>query len=93
LIIGVCRIEVLISDSRSLKEKRYVLNSLKAQISNKFNVSVAEVEDNDLWQKAVLGVAVVSNGTKHANQVISNVIKLIENDRRVQLLDYTLEMK
>jgi len=90
--IGICRIELLIPGSSSLKEKRYVLSSLKSQIRSKFNCSIAEVEGNDLWQKTVLAVAVVSNESRHADQIMARITQFIENDRRIQLLDYSTKI-
>ena len=58
--IGLCTIELFIADSQSLKDKRQVLLSLKDRLRQKFNLSVAEIEDQDLWQKAVLALACVA---------------------------------
>ena len=79
-------------ESGSLKSKRSILKSIRTRVRNKFNVSISELSDNDLWQKAVLGVAVVSNETRHANQVLSKVVDLVQTDARVELVDYSLEM-
>jgi hypothetical protein len=86
-----CYIELFIGESQSLKAKRQVIKSLKDRISNEFNVSVAEVADHDLWQRAALGVAVVSTATQHANEVLSKVINFVERDFRIQLIDYHIE--
>ncbi|MDA0747588.1 MAG: DUF503 domain-containing protein [bacterium] len=92
MTIGFCRVVLFLPDSGSLKAKRSVLEGLRQRVRNRFNVSVAEIADNDLWQKAVLGIAVVSNETRHANQVLNKVVELIQKDHRVQLIDYSLEM-
>ena len=92
MTIGFCRLELYLPDSASLKAKRSLLKSLSARIRNKFNVSVSEVGDNELWQKALLGVAVVSNETRFANQVLSKVVDMVQSETRVELLDYSLEM-
>jgi uncharacterized protein YlxP (DUF503 family) len=68
------------------------VKSIRTRVRNKFNVSISELSDNDLWQKAVLGVAVVSNESRHANQVLSKVVDLVQTDARVALVDYSLEM-
>jgi len=70
MIVGVCTIELFISDSQSLKDKRQVLHSLKDRLREKFNLSVAEVDGQDLWQKAVLGMACVANEGAHVNRVL-----------------------
>ena len=87
-----CIVSLYISDSRSLKGKRQVLNSLKERIRSRFNVSVAEVESQDLWQRADLGMAVVSTAVQHCDEVMAKIVNFIEGDYRVQILDYQTEM-
>ena len=79
--IGVCKLTLQLPENQSLKGKRRVISSLSSRIRNKFNVSVAEVSDNDAWQTATLGVSCVSNNTRHADEVISQVIAFIERTR------------
>ena len=92
MFIGVCTIEIHIPDSGSLKMKRQSLRSIKDRIRSKFNVSVAEVEDNDLWQKASLAVAAVSNDKSHLNQTMDHVLNLVRAVPEVSLLDYHIEI-
>ena len=93
MIIGTCTLDIFLPNSTSLKAKRQHLKSLKTRIRNKFNVSVAEIEHNELWQRAVLGIAIVSNDTQYAHQVLSKTVNLVENSGAVVLLDYTVEMR
>lgn len=80
-------------DSGSLKDKRQVARSLSARIRNKFNVAVAEVEDQDLWQRLTLAVCCVSTDPSHANEMISKVVDFVEESRRdLELLDYQTEI-
>lgn len=90
--IGVLTLNLSIDGADSLKDKRQVLKSLIAHIRAAFNVSVAEVDENDIWRRAVLGIAVVSNETKFANAVLSKVVDHVEGDFRVVLDDYSIEM-
>ena len=92
MFIGVCTIELHVPDSGSLKTKRQSLRSLKDRIRNKFNVSVAEIDDNDLWQKASLAVAAVSNDKTHLNQTMDYVLKLVRSVPELSLLDYQIEI-
>jgi len=92
MFIGVCTIEMHIPESGSLKTKRHSLKSLKDRIRAKFNVSVAEVDDNDLWQKASLAVAAVSNDKSHLNQTLDHVLNLVRSVPEVSLLDYHIEI-
>ena len=91
--VGVCKIRLRLPGNLSLKGKRRVLKSITSRISNKFNVSVAEVDDHDLWQLATLGVCCVSNDGRFTNQVLSKVVDFIANGRfEVELLDYEIEI-
>jgi uncharacterized protein YlxP (DUF503 family) len=66
VVVGLLRIELTIPSADSLKAKRMALRSVKDRIRKNFNVSIAEVEDNDEWQSAVLAVALVSNDRRLA---------------------------
>lgn len=91
--VGVCRILLTLPENQSLKGKRQVVRSLTERIRQRFNVSVAEVEDNDLWQRATLGVSCVSNDPRHANEVLSQVVAFIENSKDdLELADYQVEI-
>lgn len=90
--IGVLTLHLSIDQADSLKDKRQVVKSLLAHLRQKFNVSAAEVDDLDIWRRATVGVAVVSNEAKFANQVLNKVADHVEGDPRVILDDYTIEM-
>jgi uncharacterized protein YlxP (DUF503 family) len=78
--------------SGSLKTKRQSLKSIKDRIRSRFNVSVAEIADNDLWQKASLAVAAVSNDKSHLNQTLDHVLNLVRSVPDITLLDYHIEI-
>jgi len=92
--IGVLQFSVRLPESHSLKEKRQVVKSLVAQLHNRFNVSAAEVDEQDIWQMAVIGAACVSNEKKHTNEVLSKALafattydlELVESN--IELIDY-----
>jgi uncharacterized protein YlxP (DUF503 family) len=91
--IGICKIRLRLPENQSLKGKRQVLKSITARIRNKFNVSVAEVEDQDLWQLITLGVSCVSNSGQHDNEVLSHVVDFVVQSRLdAELLDYEIEI-
>ena len=91
MIIGILHIELAIDDAYSLKQKRAVLNRIRDRVRRSFNVSFAEVDDNDLWNRACLAVVTVSNQQRHANRVLSKVVEMIENVRECELEDYSME--
>jgi uncharacterized protein YlxP (DUF503 family) len=93
LIVGTCLVSLHIPDSGSLKAKRFVLRRLKDRVRNKFNVSIAEIDDFDLWQRSTLGIAVVSKDVQFANRVISNVIRLIESDGNLSVIDIQTDLR
>jgi uncharacterized protein YlxP (DUF503 family) len=86
LVVGTCTVSLHIPGSGSLKSKRMALKSLKDRIRHKFNVSVAEVDHFDLWQRSTIAVAVVSRDGRFADQVISKVVALIEADGNVDIV-------
>ena len=77
MFIGIGRFELFIPASGSLKDKRHVLRSVQQKVSNKFNVSIAEVEFQDLWQRAALGVSCVAESAGHCRKVLQEVEKAI----------------
>ena len=91
--VGVCRISLRIPENLSLKGKRQVLKSINSRVRNRFNVAVAEVDDNDVWQLATIGICCVSNNGRYSNQVLSKVVDFIEKSRfDVEMLDYEIEI-
>ncbi len=91
--IGVCKIKLRLPENQSLKGKRQVLKSITARIQNKFNVSVAEVEDQDKWQVITIGISCVSNSGQHANEVLSKVVDFVIQSRLdAELLDYEIQI-
>ena len=92
MIVGLCTVELYIPDGHSLKAKRQVLLSLKDRLRDKFNVSVAEVGDQDLWQKAVLGIACVANEGAYVNQVLDQAVNLIRSVPAIELVQFRIEL-
>ena len=91
--IGICKVKLRLPGNLSLKGKRQVLKSINTQIRNKFNVSVAEVGDNDLWQLGTIGICCVSNDGRYSDEVLSKVVNFIDSGRfDIELLDYEIEI-
>ncbi|MDD4088319.1 MAG: DUF503 domain-containing protein [Tissierellia bacterium] len=86
MIVCSCEIEILIYSSNSLKEKRHVIKSIIERIKSKFNASVAEVGFNELWNRSLIGIAVVSNNRSLCDASISKIVKFIDYDERVEIL-------
>ncbi len=93
MIVGACRIVLHLPAAHSLKEKRDVVKSVIARVHNQFNVSAAEVEDQELWQRAVLGISVVTNDSQHANEVLSTVVNFIAGaNHDAEMTDYQIDI-
>jgi uncharacterized protein YlxP (DUF503 family) len=92
MVIGTLQVDLNLPDSHSLKDKRMVLRSLKDRVRREFNVSIAEVADNDLWQSAVLVIVTVSNDRQYTNRVLSKVVDFIGQSRNLVVLDYQLSL-
>ncbi len=90
--VGICVVELYIPNNHSLKDKRQVLKSIKDRVKNRFNVSLAELDEQDKWQKSELGIVTISNESKQVSTVLNNVINFIESSYEVQIVDYHIEL-
>lgn len=95
MVVGVLRLELRLPENHSLKGKRSVLRTIKARVQNKFNVSIAECEDHDLWQRSVLGVSQIGANQPHVDACLREVISFIDElqlaelgEERVEFLHY-----
>jgi uncharacterized protein YlxP (DUF503 family) len=92
MIVGVCTVELFIPEGHSLKGKRQVLQSLKNRLREKFNLSVAEVGEQNLWQKSILGLACVANESAHVNQVLDQALNVIRGIPTIELVRSKIEL-
>lgn len=76
--VGVCRVVLRIAISHSLKTKRRIIEPLKTRLKNRFHVSVAEVGDNDMWQRATIGISYVNSDAQLIEKVLSKAIEFLE---------------
>ncbi len=91
MVVGLCRVEIFFPDGHSLKDKRQILHSVKDRLK-KMNVSVAEVGEQDLWQRSTLGIACVSNEGAHATQVLDHALNLIKSVPTLEVLQSRIEL-
>ena len=91
MIVGLCRIDLFLPESHSLKSKRQVIKGLKDRIRNRFNVSVAEVEHQSLWQRASLGLVMVSDEKGYIDRTLQQILNLVHDEPRLRVLDYAFE--
>ncbi len=89
--IAVLYIDVHIPMSQSLKDKRMVLKSLKDKIRNKFNVSIAELDDQDKWQTATLAFAMIGNDNRYLDQCLQNILSEAQRHNGMEICNYQIE--
>ena len=90
---GICRIKLHILESRSLKDKRRIVKSIISRLRSQYNISIAEVADQDLWQLVTLGVACVSNHNQHVDETLSKVMSFItHNYPELEIVDHEIEI-
>jgi uncharacterized protein YlxP (DUF503 family) len=91
IIIGVLTLDVYIKSSTSLKEKRMVLKSLKDKIRKKYNVSIAEIDYLDKWQRSKLGIVQVGNDYNFIEKNFDKIFNLIDTNFSIQILQHNFE--
>jgi len=90
---GVCKIRLHLPPTHSLKEKRSIVKSVISRLRGQYNVSIAEVDDHDLWRLATLGIACVSNHNQHVDETLSKVVDfIVQNYPEVEIVDHEIEI-
>jgi uncharacterized protein YlxP (DUF503 family) len=89
--VGVLIIDIMIQSSTSLKEKRHVLNKIRDRLRNKFNVSVAELDYLDKWQRSQVGIALISNEYSHAENSLQKIFRYLDEFDEFEITNYTFD--
>ena len=92
MIIGIIQFQLRMADSHSLKDKRMVLKSIKDRLRQRFNIAVAEIGDQDLWQSSLLGAAAIGNDKRYVNGLLTQVENWIERNGNVELVSSQMEL-
>lgn len=92
MVVGVLTVRLAVFESLSLKDKRRVIKSLKDRLSNRHNISIAEIDDLDHRQAATLAVAMVANDSRFVHSALSKIVDEFRADRRASLVEYDIEM-
>jgi uncharacterized protein YlxP (DUF503 family) len=90
--VALGTVELHLPDVESLKGKRHVLKGLKQKVRARFEVAVAEVDHQDMWQRATLAVAYVSDDSRHANEVVSKALDFIEANVEGMVIQESVEI-
>lgn len=91
MIVGILSLQVSVFDAMLLKDKRAVIKSLKDRISNKYNVSIAEVDHCDNIRTSVLGVAMIAGETRFITSALSKIVDFVRAIPQLTLVDYSIE--
>ncbi len=92
MVIGVLELEIRLFSPHSLKDKRSIIKRLISRVRNTFNVSVSEIGHQGLWQRALMGMVLVTTERSFAQRVLSKIIKFIEKERDVSIIDSRMEV-
>ena len=90
-MLGYYEIEIHIPAALSLKEKRFVIQSLKDKVRNKFNISIAELGGTDVWQRSTVGMAMVSNDHNLIKNSFDKITRILDQDDRFEIIDRQIE--
>ena len=90
--LGYCSLRFFLHGNDSLKGKRKVIRAIKDRLRNKFNVSVAEVGDQDVWQNIHLGVAAVSDEAQYLDGLLKQVVNFVDNMHLAEMTDFQTEI-
>lgn len=92
MVVGVLKLRLILHDNHSLKGKRSVLRRIQAKVGNKFNISITECGDQNLWQSAVLGFGVVGSSARVVDATLQQVIAFVDNMGLAELSDSDVEI-
>jgi uncharacterized protein len=92
MVIGTAQMQLLASWVHSLKEKRMVVKSIVDKVKHKYNVSIAEIDTQDYHQTITIGIACVSNDTRHADSMLNEVLNFIENNTDAMVQEIRTEI-
>lgn len=90
--VGILQLDLSIPEALTLKDKRRVILSLKDRIANAHNVSVAEVDRLDEYQRSIIGIAMVSNDKRYVEGGLSKIVDMVKMNSGTNLVDYQIEM-
>ena len=90
--IGTLTVVLHLHDAESLKDKRQIIKSLMETTRQKFNISIAEVDDLDKWRQATIGVAFVANDSQHVNRVLDKVLDTLESNPALDVGEVEMEL-
>lgn len=91
MLVGCCSLKFFLHGNNSLKEKRRITKSIKDRIKNKFNISIAEIGDQDVWQNLHLGIVAVGSDFKYLDGLMNKVVESIDNMHLAEMTDCQIQ--
>lgn len=92
MIIGGAEMELFLPEANSLKDKRQIIKSIISKIWNKFNVSVAEIGYNDLWQRALIGISCISDSDYQARKILTTIENTVECLNKATIISFRINI-
>ncbi len=92
MVVGVGVIDLMIHNSGSLKAKRQVTKSILGRVRGKFDLSIAEVDNHDKWQRCTIGFAVVTNDSGHAHRMLETITNYVDSLHLAEIIDSRIEI-
>ncbi len=92
MFVGICRLELVLMESNSLKEKRQVVRSIVERLQHRYNISIAETGQHESLRRAEIGLAAVSNETVYLEKLMGKVVNFVDQDTRVQIVNISKEI-
>jgi len=92
MVVGICKLSFFLPDCQSLKDKRQVLRRMKDKFFARFKIQLAEVEDQDLWQRSQLGFSVVGNDRRLIESIMDKAVGFLDSNGSAQIIDRGIEI-
>lgn len=92
MLVGVLKLTLFLPENHSLKGKRSIIGRIKGRVVQKFNVSVTECDDQELWQKAVLGFAIAGSNGKHVDDSLRQLVRFVEGMELADIIEEQVEV-
>jgi hypothetical protein len=90
MVVGYLTVDIMLANTHSLKEKRMVIKSIKDKARSKFNISIAQLDNHDRWQHAILGIAAVGNNKNYVNKILDCMLEWMEGIKSIYIFKQEL---
>jgi len=88
MLIGICELFIYLPDCQSLKDKRSIIKSIKAHLRKKYNISISEIGQKNMWKRCTIGICCIGDNRQIIDKIIDSVIKDIESNSKIELVNF-----